>query len=517
MNTFRKFFRRYNICFLVSFVIILSIFYSLLSILRHMHFQSGGFDLGLYDQAVWRFSQFLDPYNTIKERIIFGDHMVLTLPLLAPLLYLWNDVRILLVVQAIAIAVSSVPIYFIALKRTVSNLAAWAVTFLYSLFFGIQFGIFFDFHPIILGVSLLAFLVWSIEYGKKKLFWLFLMLSLLTQENMGIAVFCLGLCYIFRKNAEGRTHHSRNWGIFNSGNEYRNIAVVLIVVGLLYSFLAVKISAQFSPMGYQFMPEIPKSIPDFFTRLFDSEDKRLTWLYSYSWFSFLPVFSPGSLIAVIADLSQYYVTGNKFSRMWSPFMHHRAILSVFLTLGLLDVLEGFTHYSRNWGFFNSGNEKRRSRVCVNPIIVLSIILVCVAMLLQYKFHFALNKLTKAEYWKEEPWMKDTRTLLAQVPKDASVATQQNLVPHLSHRKEIYLIYPRQHDITEEPCGQSLCWWLDYAGKPNYLVVDIRPNQWLTQILESNENWLSAISNMEKVGIIRLEKQIGGVKLFKIQQ
>ena len=507
MKNIIQFFTRYQWVLLLSYVFVLSILYGALSIVRHMHFQSGGFDLGLYDQAVWRFSQFLDPFNTVKGRIIFGDHLVLTLPLLGPLFYLWNDVRMLLIIQAVAIGVSAIPIYFIALKRTASVFASWVVMVLYSLFFGIQYGVFFDFHPIILGVSCLAFFVWSIEYGKKKLFWLFLMLSLLTQENMGIAVFCLGLCYIFRRNAKGRTHHSRNWGIFNSGNEdpvwrdrvrpdFKKIAFLLMVVGIVYSVVAITISAQFSPMGYQFMPEIPKSIPDFFTRLFDSEDKRLTWLYSYSWFSFLPLFSPGSLIAVAGDLSQYFVTGDKFIRMWSPFMHHRAILSVFLTLGLLDILSILSRWKR-------------------VMVATCIVLVCVSMLLQYKFHFALNKLTKAEYWKEEPWMSDTRKLLAQVPKDVSIATQQNLVPHLSHRKEIYLIYPRQHDITEEPCGQSLCWWLDYAGKPNYLVVDTRPNQWLTQILESNENWLSAISNMEKTGKITLEKQIGDAKMYRI--
>jgi hypothetical protein len=231
-------------------------------------------------------------------------------------------------------------------------------------------------------------------------------------------------------------------------------------------------------------------------QLFDSEEKRLTWLYSYSWFSFLPLLSLGSVMAVVADLSQYFVTGVAFNRMWSPFMHHRAILSVFLTLGLLDVLSMVS---------------RRKRI----LLAVSCLLFIVSCFCQYQFHFALNKLSKSEYWKEEPWMNDTRSLLAQVPKDVSVATQQNLVPHLSHRKEIYLIYPRQHDIAEEPCGQSLCWWLDYGGKPDYLVVDTRPNQWLTQILETNENWLSAISNMEKVGKITLEKQVGDAKLFRI--
>jgi len=479
MGKIYTFFIRYQWVFLIAFAVLLFILYGTLSIVRHMHFQSGGFDLGLYDQAVWRFSQFLDPYNTIKDRIIFGDHMVLTLPLLGPLFYLWDDVRMLLVIQAIAVAVSAIPIYLIALKRTRSIISAWTVTILYSLFYGIQFGVFFDFHPILLGVSLLAFLAWSLEYGKKKLFVLFFILCLLTQENMGLSVACVGIIYFFRK-------------------EYRKISVVMMVLGLLYGFIAMKASAQFSPIGYQYMPEIPRSIPDFFIRLFDSEEKRLTWLYSYSWFSFLPLFSPGSIVAVVTDLSQYYATGESFSRMWSPFMHHRAILSVFLTLGLLDVLSVLSRWKR-----------------------ISSIVCCVLLIgsftCQYKFHFALNKLTKAEYWKEEPWMNDTRALISLVPKNGSVATQQNLVPHLSHRKEIYLVYPRQHDIKEMPCGQSLCWWLDFPGKPDYLVVDTRPNQWLTQILEINENWLSAISNMEKVGKITLEKQVGNAKMYRIEK
>lgn len=469
--------KKHNNIFLFLFVISLGILYATLSILRHNHFQSGGFDLGLYDQSVWQFSRFLSPYNTVKDRIIFGDHLVLTLPLLSPFFYIWNDVRMLLIIQAFAVAVSAIPLYLVAVKRTASRLAAWVVTILYSLFFGIQFGIFFDFHPILLGVSLLSFLCYTIEYQKKRMFWVIFVLCLLTQENMGLAVACIGFVYIFRKG-------------------FRRISLVMIVIGLLYSAAALKISALFSPVGYEYMPDIPKSIPDFLTRLFDSEEKRLTWLYSYSWFSFLPIFSPGSVMAVVADLSQYFVTGSAFSRMWSPFMHHRAILSIFLTLGLLDVLAFLSKWKR-------------------MLVIVSCMLLIVACFCQYHFHFSLNKLAKAEYWKEESWMDNTRQLLNLVPKDGSVATQQSLVPHLSHRKEIYLIYPRQHDIAGEPCGQSLCWWLDWAGNPDYLVVDTRPDQWLTQILETNENWQSAIANMEKTGKIVLEEQVGDAKMYRI--
>ncbi|MBI5620396.1 hypothetical protein HY949_01305 [Candidatus Gottesmanbacteria bacterium] len=41
---------------LVGWIIGLSIAYSALSIIRHNHFQSGGFDLGIYDQTVWQYA-----------------------------------------------------------------------------------------------------------------------------------------------------------------------------------------------------------------------------------------------------------------------------------------------------------------------------------------------------------------------------------------------------------------------------------------------------------------------------
>ena len=113
-------------------------------------------------------------------------------------------------------------------------------------------------------------------------------------------------------------------------------------------------------------------------------------------------------------------------------------------------------------------------------------------------------------------MKDDRELLRLVPPDASVATQQNLVPHLSHRKEIYLLYPILHDFDDQRCGKPQCWWLDFAGKPDYLVVDTRPNQWLTQILETSEHYQEAIANMEKTGNIQLMEKAGMARIYQIR-
>lgn len=463
---------------LLIWIIVLSVLYSALSILRHDHFQSGGFDLGIFDQSVWQYSNLLTPFNTIKYRFILGDHLNLTLPLLSPLFYLWDNVRILLIFQAFWISFSTLAVFKIIRNRNFSPFVSLNVSFVYSLFYGIQSAVFFDFHPIVIGVGLIVWLIYFLETKKTKLFWLTFVLAILTQENMGIALASLGLIYVFKK-------------------EYRNLSIFFIFFGFLDSLISSRIIALFSPTGFQYWPEISLNPFKTLVSFFDSPEKRQVWLYSLSWFSFLPLLSPGSMMAVILDLSQYFVTGSEFSRMWSPLMHHRAILAPFLLLGVLDALIFL--------------KKKK----INPELI-SIFLVIVSLSLQFIFHFPLNKLSKPIYWKNESWMDDNRAMIKLIPKNASVAAKQNLVPHLSHRKEIYLVWPRRHDFENKNiCGEKSCWWLDFGGKPEYLFVDIRPNQWLTQMLETNENFQSAVRSMEKAGKIKLVKEVNYARLYKV--
>lgn len=463
---------------LVGWVIGLSIAYSVLSIVRHNHFQSGGFDLGIYDQAVWQYAHFQWPYNTIKDRFILGDHLTLTLPLLAPLFWLWDDVRMLLIFQAFWISFSALAIYKIVKQRGLTEFTALCLAVVYSLFYGIQYLVFFDFHPVVIGVGLLAWIAYFLESGKTRWLVASVVLLLLTQENMGLALASLGIIYFFH-------------------TKFRRAGIAFIIVGVAFSLLASKIVAAFSPIGFQYWPQISHNPIVILQQFFDTDEKRQVWWYSLAGFSFLPMLAPGAMLAVAFDLAQYFVTGPEFSRMWSPFMHHRATLGVFLTLGVLDALIVL----------------KRWRIAPQRVAV---VILAVALVFQYVWHLPLNKLTKTEYWKEEAWMSNNRTLFALVPAGAAVATQQNLIPHLAHRNQMYLVWPRVHDFVDQPCGQTSCWWLDFDKKAEYLVVDTRPDQWLTQILESNDHWNEAIRNMEKSDVIKIEQFVGAGRLYKVK-
>lgn len=469
---------RHSAKLLIAWVIILFILYSILSLVRHNNFQSGAFDLGIYDQAVWQYSRFVFPYNTIKERFILGDHLTFTLPLLAPLFYIANDVKILLMFQAFWITLSNLAVYKLTRLRGFSPYVALCISFVYSLFYGIQFIIFFDFHPVSLAVGAIPWMLYFFESRRKKSFLATLLFVLFTQENMGLVLVSLGLIYIFKKS-------------------YRKEGFYFIIAGLAISFIAVKIVGMLSPIGYEYWPEISLNPLTILLRFFDLQDKRLVWFYSTSSFSFLPLLFPGTILAIAVDLAQYFIPQKQYAHMITPFFHHRAILAPYLLLGLLEVLEFLRRKGLN-------------------LLLLITILVLSTLLQQYIFHFPLNKLSKPAFLQSEAWMDDTRKLLAIVPKKESIAASSHIVPHLSHRKEIYVLWPRIHDFDKNsPCNRKSCWWLEFAGKPKYLVVNLSEQQALTQLLETPQNFNEAIKNMEKVGEITIEKRIGTALLYKI--
>lgn len=434
--------------------------------------------MGLYDQSVWQYSQFQVPFNTIKDRLILGDHLTLTLPFLAPLFYIWDDVRILLIFQAVWVTFSSIAVYKIARNRKFSEQTSIILTVIYSLFYGIQYLIFFDFHPVAIGVGILPWLVLFFEKRMIKMFILSVIFLLLTQENMGLALSSLGIIYFFEKSK-------------------RKAALSFFIVGIISTVVAIKATTLFYEGNYEYNPKDFSFNPaTIVQRYFDNEEKRLVWLHSLSGYSFLPLLSPPSILATSFDLAQYFQTGKPYARMWSPFLHHRAVLDIFLLLGTLNALS-----------FLKAKKFNVEKVTIAALFVV--------ILMQYLLHLPLNKLSKPEFWKYEDWMVSNEKLIKSIPQDYSIAAQDNLVPHLSHRKEIRLLYPRVHDFDNNICGQKSCWWLDFAGKPEYMVVDKRPHQWLTQILETNENFQSALNNMEKIEKIKYIRNIGNAYLYKI--
>ena len=471
--------KKSEILVIVLLIFIFAVLYSLLSIIRHNRFDSFAYDLGIYDQVVWQYSRLKIPYSSIKEKIIFGDHFTPTLAFLAPLYWIWNNVRTLLIFQSFWVSISAFGFYLLAKHKKLPLLPIFAVLFSYLSFFGIQNAINFDFHEIMVGIGFLPwiFLFWEKEdWGKTILLSIFFLGS---KENLALIIFGLGFLTLFKKNIK--------------------VGGLIIFLSCAYFVLVVnKIIPFFSPVGYEYQPSLPATPLGFIQSFFLPKEKTQTLIYSFFWFSFLPLFNPGALFLSLIDFSQYFLSGEKYSSMWGLYMHYRASVAPILA----------------WGMINSFSSLKRKKINVNYLAVLAII---IPLLLDYQLHLPLNKLSKKYYWQRKEYMRDNQRMINYIKKtiseDAGVVAQNNLVPHLTHRDNIFLLWIKE---KENDCEESKCWWLFWPERSDYLLVDLHQGQALTHLLVNSEKELKmAVSNMIELDVLTLRQKIGETYLFKI--
>ena len=199
IKKFLKLFQLVNNIEIWILIVLFGVLYSLYSIVRHLSFDSLIFDLGVYDQIIWLVSRGKPLFSSILESHPWADHFTPTLLLLTPVYWIWDNVIILLLFQAFFVSLGAYPIYLLALKKTRNKLISLTLSFSYLSFFGIQNAVAFDFHPIVLATTLLAYISWFYEEKKYKIFWLTFVLFIGLQENFFLTAIALGIYLVISK------------------------------------------------------------------------------------------------------------------------------------------------------------------------------------------------------------------------------------------------------------------------------------------------------------------------------
>src|SRR5690349_23909591 len=99
--------------------------YGYLSIAQHEAFLSHAYDLAIYDQVVWNTSQGRLFENSVMHFLphFLGDHFSLALMALVPLYWIYPDPKTLLLVQAVALGLTALPVGILARKQIGSDFA----------------------------------------------------------------------------------------------------------------------------------------------------------------------------------------------------------------------------------------------------------------------------------------------------------------------------------------------------------------------------------------------------------
>lgn len=169
---------------------------------EHRAFETGRFDLGNMTQAVWSTAHGrpLDITELGGDQIArLGAHVDPILLLFAPLWWLWPSPAMLLVAQAVIVALGALPFFWLGRKHLGSEWAGTLCALAYLAYPAVQWLALDEFHPVALACPLLAFAFWYLDEERLWAFAPFALLAALTKEEVPLVLAALGIWYALAK------------------------------------------------------------------------------------------------------------------------------------------------------------------------------------------------------------------------------------------------------------------------------------------------------------------------------
>jgi uncharacterized membrane protein len=359
------------------------------SIFRHDRFGSFGYDLGVFDQTIWGYSHLELVHNTVK-RIpnLLGDHFHPILFTLAPLYWVWNDPRALLVAQAVLIAASSLPLAAWA-RRALGWPEALLLQVSYLLFWGLLAGVFFDFHELAFAPLALALCLYGLGTGADRVFLVGFVIALLTKEDLALTMFVVGAYAVV---FQGR----RRFGVAVAAISAAWFAVVVLLV-----------MPALSGRGYGYWAYDP-SPGHLLDRLATIAAFLGAWCALPLISSLLLITGPTFVEKLLTTTPSHYSTKFQYALVAAPV----------LAFATVDALRRISV---------------RYRRVVTPLAVATLL---AGVLITFVIVRPLAGLTGQI---SDRRADEILSCLETVPGGASVSATNALVPHLTHRREIYPI------------------------------------------------------------------------------
>ncbi|MBI2911636.1 MAG: DUF2079 domain-containing protein [Chloroflexi bacterium] len=427
-----------------------------LALLRHASFHSQALDLGSLAQVAWNTSQgrWFESSVIPTTANLLAEHFAPIFLLLAPVYRVFPDPRLLLFLQAAGLALGSLPLYLLARRRLGRPLGlALAAAFLLSpplLYLDLA-----DFHEIALAVPLLSGALYFLAGRRWVPMAVCLAATLLLREEMGLGVAAFGLWVVLALHPsvpspahagegmvrQGRIGVRRLWGValLVLGLVW-TLGVVLVVIPAVrggtpypyldrYAYLGADLAGMLAtpllrPIEVVGTLATPERL-DFVTRLL------LPW-------GLLPMLSLHLLLALPTFA---YTLLSQNPAQWDIQSQYHAPLVPIFAFAALAALERL-----------GGLRARRAAA--------TFLLTAAAG--SYLLHgpglFARG--FDGEQYRSTERTELLEGMLARIPPDAGVATQTNLVPHLTARQHLYL----------------LTWVRDWSAV-EYVLLDRRGNRY----------------------------------------
>jgi len=398
---------------------------SFYAVVRHEHFDSG-FDLGIFTQAVWHYSQFQAPVSSVEGTTnLLGDHFHPILILLAPLFWVWADARTLLIAQAALVAASIVPVYLFARPR-LGRPAAHLLALAYASFWGLAVGTGYEFHEVAFAPLLIALVILFIDRRQWVAYFVGLGLLLCVKEDLSVLVCFLGL-YLLTLREDRR-------------------GLITLVAGVAWYELTTRVLiphfAHGATFAYWTYPQFGHNIGEAFVQVLrapwkplavavDDPQKAQTMLYLFLPFLGLTL---GSRIALLTLplLAERFLSSN--SQFWGPSFHYSMAIAPVLAMGAAVGLKNITRLFATRlepGLLTAG----AAAMVISGLLVAAVIP-----------GEPLRRMVRPSFYRAPPFSSAVRHALDHVPPHAPVLAPDFLVAHLATRAATYELDPHTGNV-----------------------------------------------------------------------
>jgi uncharacterized membrane protein len=399
--------------------------YALYGLFRHWQFGSSAFDLGIFDQAVWHLSRLEAPASTISGFTnILGDHFYPVIALFAPLYWLHAGPEMLIAAQAALFASSIVPVFLFVRSRLPGG-PALGFAIAYGCFWGIQRAVAFDVHEMAFSPLVIAAAILAVDRQKWVLFWVLAAVMLLIKEDHIPLVGAFGLYLLIRGE--------RRRGVIAMAT---SVAAALVVVGVVIPGLSDTGATAYIP-AYLDLLARPWAVP---AALVTPPVKVATAILWFAPFAFFSLASPLAILALPFALTRFL---SDSPNHWGALFHYSAPLAPIVAMSAAD---GLARIARHL------NESAAQRL-VTGAAAASVLLSAVLPGRQ-----PLWRVFAPSHYAASDSASVGRTLLRQIPADASIVAQAAIVPHLSMRDRIYVLDTRAPDADYVVVSDSLNPW-----------------------------------------------------------
>lgn len=375
---------------LVAAVLLFSL-YAVLSIRRHQLGLTGGYDLGIYEQAV-RHLAHLEAPRTLVDNEIFPRFIIV---LLAPFYAVFPSPVTLLVAQAFLIAIGVIPLMAWA-QKSLGTYAGIVIAFVYGVAPGIATAVGFDFHEIAFAVPLIA---WSMsalgqEQWRRAVYWALPLV--LVKEDLGLTVVAAVGIYVF-------CHGERKLGLLTAVFGVTCTAITMLVI-----FPAI------SKTGGYFVADnmFPHTIGGLLETGFSGLGLKVITVVAVLGPTLIFALKSPIVLIALPTLGARFFTDNEY--FWYPTFHYDAVLVPIVTAAFIHGI-------------------RRTPKAMDRRNFLSAALITTGLLACF---FDFNQLTKSTFWTDSRHAQAIHQLVDLVPDDAQAAASSDIMPQLTSRTTV---------------------------------------------------------------------------------